>query len=203
MRASKRRKGLTLNYENYDEDNDYSTSETDSYAPDTPDKPTASRRSTRLSNGNNTNTAGSSKGPRRNSKRAADPQSSDPIDLITESAPATPAQSNHTMLRIRLEARKHKLSLPDTRVASSSSSNSSTTSRAARSLPEEPHSIGFTRRKRQTLTPEPERDEYDNLIFSDAPNFRPNLTPKEMLELGSFGGTAFKYDLSNIFTTPF
>ena len=41
--------------------------------------------------------------------------------------------------------------------------------------------------------PLPTRDPSDHtLIFSDFPHFRPNLTPKEILDFGSFGGTYFR-----------
>jgi hypothetical protein len=29
-------------------------------------------------------------------------------------------------------------------------------------------------------------------VFSDAEEFRPNMTPKEVLQVGSFGGTYFR-----------
>ena len=32
------------------------------------------------------------------------------------------------------------------------------------------------------------RDELGRLVFDDAPNFRPTLTPKEVIQAGSFGG---------------
>ena len=36
------------------------------------------------------------------------------------------------------------------------------------------------------------RKKYEEIIFKDAPLFRPNLTPREIFELGSFGGTYWR-----------
>ena len=38
----------------------------------------------------------------------------------------------------------------------------------------------------------PTRNEKGELVFPDYPHFRPNLTPKEVLQKGSFGGTYFR-----------
>ena len=38
----------------------------------------------------------------------------------------------------------------------------------------------------------PERTSNGELNFPDFPHFRPNLTPKEVLQMGSFGGTYFR-----------
>jgi hypothetical protein len=38
------------------------------------------------------------------------------------------------------------------------------------------------------LAPLPTRLTNGDLVFADAPSFRPNLTPSEVLRLGSFGG---------------
>lgn len=44
-----------------------------------------------------------------------------------------------------------------------------------------------------TRQPLPTRDSITNeLHFKDYPSFRPNLTPEEVLRLGSFGGTYFR-----------
>jgi hypothetical protein len=39
---------------------------------------------------------------------------------------------------------------------------------------------------------EPKRRDDGSIIFSDHPEFRPNLSPKEVLQMGSFGGTYFR-----------
>ena len=35
------------------------------------------------------------------------------------------------------------------------------------------------------------RDELGRLVFDDAPDFRPTLTPKQVIQAGSFGGYDF------------
>lgn len=40
--------------------------------------------------------------------------------------------------------------------------------------------------------PLPKRDADGNLIFEDEPEFKPNMTPEEVLRAGSFGGTYFR-----------
>ena len=40
--------------------------------------------------------------------------------------------------------------------------------------------------------PVPTRNELGEYVFPDYPDFRPNLSPKEVLQMGSFGGTYFR-----------
>ena len=44
----------------------------------------------------------------------------------------------------------------------------------------------------------PNRNKYNEFIFEDYPDFRPNLSPKEMFQLGSFGGTYWRPIYSSI-----
>ncbi|XP_022100707.1 uncharacterized protein LOC110984645 isoform X2 [Acanthaster planci] len=48
-------------------------------------------------------------------------------------------------------------------------------------------------RKREGYTaPLPKRSKKGDLIFADSPDIRPNMTPSEVLQAGSFGGTYFR-----------
>ena len=44
----------------------------------------------------------------------------------------------------------------------------------------------------------PKKDKNGRIIFKDAPNFTPNLTPREMFQLGSFGGTYWRPIYSSV-----
>ena len=50
----------------------------------------------------------------------------------------------------------------------------------------------------QVTAPLPTRNKAGQLVFSDQPDFRPNLTPKEVLQMGSFGGTYFRPIYSSV-----
>eukprot|EP00440_Ansanella_granifera_P066087 gb/GFBE01071679.1/.p1 GENE.gb/GFBE01071679.1/~~gb/GFBE01071679.1/.p1 ORF type:complete len:264 (+),score=36.52 gb/GFBE01071679.1/:1-792(+) len=54
--------------------------------------------------------------------------------------------------------------------------------------PRLPPSVSVLRTKAKL----PQRDKDGCFIFPDHPQFRPNLSPKEVLQLGSFGGTYFR-----------
>lgn len=44
----------------------------------------------------------------------------------------------------------------------------------------------------------PKKDSNGNIIFIDHPEFTPNLTPREIFQLGSFGGTYWRPILSDV-----
>jgi hypothetical protein len=44
----------------------------------------------------------------------------------------------------------------------------------------------------------PKKNSYGEIVFEDHPDFKPNLTPQEMFELGSFGGTYWRPIYSSI-----
>ena len=48
------------------------------------------------------------------------------------------------------------------------------------------------------VMPKPKRNPKGELVFPDFPNFRPNLTPREVLQMGSFGGTYFRPITSSV-----
>lgn len=48
------------------------------------------------------------------------------------------------------------------------------------------------------MQPIPKKNAKGYLVFPDYPNFRPNLTPKEVMQMGSFGGTYFRIIKSGV-----
>ena len=61
--------------------------------------------------------------------------------------------------------------------------------------PKEPVKDIIIHKKKKKI---PKRNKYGELVFKDFPDFRPNLTPKEVIQSGSFGGTYFRPILSGI-----
>jgi len=48
------------------------------------------------------------------------------------------------------------------------------------------------------LDQEVKKDKHGKLVFPDFPDFKPNLTPKEVMQMGSFGGTYFRPIYSSV-----
>ena len=55
-----------------------------------------------------------------------------------------------------------------------------------------------TRRNKSTKVTNASKRSDGTLIFKDYPDFRPNLTPREIFKLGSFGGTYWRPIYSSV-----
>ena len=44
----------------------------------------------------------------------------------------------------------------------------------------------------------PQKNQKGEVVFKDYPEFRPNLTPREIIKLGSFGGTYWRPIYSSV-----
>ena len=64
--------------------------------------------------------------------------------------------------------------------------------------PQIPQMVGINSIGKGFIGPQPTRQLDNKLIFSDHPEFIPNLTPKEILQRGSFGGGYFRPIVSKI-----
>lgn len=84
-------------------------------------------------------------------------------------------------------------------------------------LYDDDHSAESTSKKRTTKSqrkqeipiindeyqPLPKRNKAGYLVFEDYPEFRPNLTPAEVIQKGSFGGTYFRPIYSSVTDTHY
>ena len=53
-------------------------------------------------------------------------------------------------------------------------------------------------KKKSKTTPDPLRNKKGQIVFEDHPEFTPNLSPKQVLQEGSFGGTYFRPIYSSV-----
>lgn len=55
----------------------------------------------------------------------------------------------------------------------------------------------------EVTKPMPKRQKSNVFVFEDYPHFQPNLSPKEILQMGSFGGTYFRPIYSSVTKTKY
>jgi len=103
--------------------------------------------------------------------------------------------------KIAFTVDKLRKSCDDTNVKKSAKSllKKWATLEAKDSKPKQSKSKSDTRELDFELTAtEPSRNKKNQLVFDDSPDFKPNLSPKDVLQLGSFGGTYFRPIYSSV-----